>query len=308
MSASDPLRTLAERLLWTRPENPSESVYQPNFGAQQAIGLLIRHLHLLTALHPWLNTDRMLADVRRTRNLLLANLSREDFAYLEPNLERVPLHADAIMLEPSAAIERIYFPEGGVVSFHEISQDGSRVGVAIIGFEGFTGWPALLGIAQSPHEATVAIGGGTALSIAATDLVRACGERQAIHALLLRYVHCFMSQMGRTIMSNLNDALDKRLARWLLMNHDRLEGDRIDLTHKQLGVMLGVRRSTVTDTVHVLEGKQLIRSTRGVIEVRDRAQLLVFAGESYGAAETEYARFIAPFAKSCGSPIAHTGP
>jgi CRP-like cAMP-binding protein len=99
-------------------------------------------------------------------------------------------------------------------------------------------------------------------------------------------------------MSNLNDALEKRLARWLLMNHDRLEGDRIKLTHDQLGVMLGVRRATVTDTLHILEGEGMIRCNRGVIEVCDRKRLLDFAGESYGAAETEYARFIAPFAKS----------
>ena len=244
----------------------------------------------------------MIPSAQRSRNLLLGSLNPEDFAVLEPRLERVPLHADEIMLKPNAAIDRIYFPESGVISFHEILRDGSRVGVAIIGFDGFTGWPALLGIDQSAHEATVAIGGGTALSITPAELLRVCWERQAINILLLRYVHCFMSQMGRTIMSNLTDAMEKRLARWLLMNHDRLEGDRINLTHQQLGVMLGVRRATVTDTLHILEGKGLIRSTRGLIEVRDRAQLRVFAGESYGAAETEYARFIAPFSKCYRSP------
>jgi CRP-like cAMP-binding protein len=241
----------------------------------------------------------MLASAHRSPNLLLASLSPEDYDFVEPMLERVPLRTDDVVLKPNAAIERIYFPESGVVSFHEILQNGSRVGVAIIGFEGFTGWSALLGINQSSHEATVAIGGGTALSICPTELLRICREREALNTLLLRYVHCFISQMGRTIMSNLSDALEKRLARWLLMNHDRLEGDRIDLTHQQLGVMLGVRRATVTDTLHVLEGEGLVRSTRGLIIVRDRARLLAFAGESYGAAEEEYARFIAPFSKCC---------
>lgn len=246
----------------------------------------------------------MLASAHRSRNLLLASLSPEDFDCLEPRLERVQLKTDEVMLRPNASIERIYFPESGVVSFHETLQDGSRVGVAIIGFEGFTGWPALLGVGQSSHEASVAIGGGTALSISPAELLRLCMERQAINTLLLRYVHCFISQMGRTIMSNLNDALEKRLARWLLMNHDRLEGDRINLTHKQLGVMLGVRRATVTDTLHVFEGEGLIRSKRGLIEVRDRPRLLALAGESYGAAEMEYARFIAPFSKCCGQGVA----
>lgn len=234
---------------------------------------------------------------QRPRNLLLSSLRADDFSYLQPSLERVPVRTDEVILKANCAVERIYFMEGGVASFHEILQNGSRVGVAIIGYEGLTGWPALLGIDQSPHEAKIAIGGGTALSISPADLLRACRERQAINALLLRYVHCFISQMGRTILSNLQDPLEKRLARWLLMNHDRLEGDRIQLTHEQLGIMLGVRRATVTDTLHILEGEGMIRSTRGVIEVRDRIRLLTFAGESYGVAETEYARFIGPFAK-----------
>jgi CRP-like cAMP-binding protein len=240
----------------------------------------------------------MHAPSRRSPNLLLGSLSDEDFEHLQPRLERVALPADKLLLKPNCVVERIYFVESGVASFHEVLKDGSRVGVAIIGFEGMTGWPALLGVDQSPHEARVAIGGGTALSILPAELLKACTERQAINVLLLRYIHCMMSQMGRTILSNLTDALEKRLARWLLMNHDRLEGDRIKLTHDQLGVMLGVRRATVTDTLHILEGEGMIRCNRGVIEVRDRKRLLDFAGESYGAAETEYARFIAPFAKS----------
>lgn len=239
----------------------------------------------------------MLHSAQRSPNLLLRSLTFEDFGYLRPRLERIPLLAGESILKPNSPIKRICFPESGVISFHETLQDGNRVGVAIIGYEGFMGWPALLGIDQSPHEASVAIGGGTALSIAPADLLRACQMRPGINVLLLRYVHCFISQMGRTIMSNLNDSVDKRLARWLLMNHDRLEGDRINLTHEQLGVMLGVRRATVTDTLHVLEGEGLLHSTRGLIQIRNRAQLLNLAGECYGAAEAEYARIIAPFSK-----------
>jgi hypothetical protein len=93
----------------------------------------------------------MLASGHRSSNLLLASLNAEDFEFVEPKLERVPLLTDDVVLKPNAAIERIYFPESGVVSFHEILQNGTRVGLAIIGFEGFTGWSALLGINQSSH-------------------------------------------------------------------------------------------------------------------------------------------------------------
>ncbi len=81
------------------------------------------------------------------------------------------------------------------------------------------------------------------------------------------------------------------------MNHDRLDGDEIVLTHEQLGVMLGVRRATVTDTLHILEGEHLIRSLRGRIVILDRPGLVDFAGHVYGAAEEAYSRLIAPFPK-----------
>jgi CRP-like cAMP-binding protein len=207
------------------------------------------------------------------------------------------LHRDQVVLEVGAPISTVCFPESGIVSFHEVLTDGSRVGIGIIGFDGMVGWSALLGCERSPHEASIAIGGGKGLSISTTALQRACADSPTLNKFLLGYVQCFMSQMGRTITSNLRDPLDKRLARWLLMNHDRLDGDRIPLTHDQLGVMLGVRRASVTDTLHILEGAALIRLTRGTIEIRSRAGLEAFAGEAYGFAEAEYATRIAPFAK-----------
>ena len=232
-------------------------------------------------------------------NVLLSHLSDDDAARLRPFLTRRPLSKDQVVLEVDAPISWMCFPESGVVSFHEVLRDGSRVGIGIIGFEGMVGWSALLGCDRSPHEATIAIGGGMCLSIRAKDLQRVCAESPSLNKFLLSYVQCFMSQMGRTITSNLRDPIEKRLARWLLMNHDRLEGNRIPLTHDQLGVMLGVRRASVTDTLHILEGQSLIRSGRGVIEIQRRSELETFAGEAYGFAEAEYARRIAPFSK-CG--------
>ena len=229
-------------------------------------------------------------------NVLLSSLSDHDAARLAPFLKRRPLHRDQIVLEIGAPISTIYFPESGIVSFHEVLTDGSRVGIGIIGFDGMVGWSALLGCERSPHEASIAIG-GKGLSISTTELQRACSDSPTLNKFLLGYVQCFMSQMGRTITANLRDPLDKRLARWLLMNHDRLGGDRIPLTHDQLGVMLGVRRASVTDTLHILEGAALIRLTRGIIEIRSRPGLEAFAGEAYGFAEAEYATRIAPFTK-----------
>jgi CRP-like cAMP-binding protein len=231
----------------------------------------------------------------RPGNLLLARLSDDDYAFFAPKLTKVPLATGQVVVNAGSPIRHVFFPEAGIVSIHDVLNGGNRIGVGILGYEGLVGWPVLLGSRTAPHEASVAIGEGSALSISANDLLEVCRERRAVNELLLLYVQCFMQQMAGTILSNVHDSLDRRLARWLLMNQDRLGGDEIELTHEQLGVMLDVRRATVTDTLHVLEGDALIRSLRGRIIIRDRARLIERAGEAYGAAERTYAELIAPW-------------
>ncbi len=233
----------------------------------------------------------------RTCNLLLSQLNEEEWAAIKPEFERKTLTSGEIILEAGQVIASLCFPESGVVSFQEALNDGRRVGVGIVGFEGMVGWPVLLGSPHSPQEATVALS-GSALAISCDHLRQVCAERPALNEILLRYVQSFLTQMSRTVVTNLHDPVDRRLARWLLMNHDRLTGDEILLTHEQLGVMLGVRRASVTTILHTFEGEGFVRSQRGRIIIRDRAGLVAFAGESYGAAEAEYARQIEPFAKS----------
>ena len=231
----------------------------------------------------------------RPGNLLLRDLPEEQFAALEPYLERVPLRQDEVMCPANAPISHVCFLEGGVASFHDILSDGSKIGIGIIGYEGMTGWPALLGARMSPHEATIAIARGTAVRIETEKLLDACTTQPPLKDALLRFVQTFVRQMARTILSNLTDSVERRLSRWLLMNQDRLECDEIELTHRQIGVMLGVRRASVTDALHILEGANLIKSMRGRVCVRDRAGLERLTGESYGAAEAEYSQLIAPF-------------
>jgi CRP-like cAMP-binding protein len=238
---------------------------------------------------------------QRSGNVLLNCLDEATWAELQPHLTKHPLTTGQVLLDAAGPIDLVWFPEGGVASFHEIREDGSRVGVGIAGFEGLVGWSVLLGGERSLHEATIAIGGSTALCITAPELIKLCLEQGSLNRLLLSYIQCFFAQLGRTILANLHEPTERRLARWLLMNHDRLSGDVIALTHEQLGVMLGVRRASVTDTLHILEGLGLIRSIRGRVIIRDRLALVQFAGEGYGVAEDEYARSIMPFSRQfCG--------
>lgn len=230
-------------------------------------------------------------------NLLLRRLPGEDFALLEPHLDRTSFTAGAMLNRAGEAITTLCFPESGVASLHDVLTRGERVGIGLVGREGFTGWQVLLGGGEARHELAVGIPGEAALRIEKDRLIDACERSAALKTLLLRFVQTLLTQMGRTIVSNLHDPAERRLARWLLMNHDRISGDDIPITHSQIGVMLGVRRATVTDALHILEGEAAIRCTRGQISVRDRAGLRRLAGESYGSPEAEYRQLIAPFGR-----------
>ena len=99
-----------------------------------------------------------------------------------------------------------------------------------------------------------------------------------------------MIQMGQTALSNGCHTLEQRLARWLLMCHDRVDGDDLSTTHEFLSLMLGVRRAGVTVALQALEDRGTIATKCDQITVQDRAKLEEVAGDSYGVPEAEYAR------------------
>ena len=133
---------------------------------------------------------------------------------------------------------------------------------------------------------------GAGLRIQVDDLRRAIATRPSLHQHLLRFVQAFMVQMGQTALANGSFSLEQRLARWLLMCHDRVDGDSLATTHEFLSLVLSVRRSGVTEALQALEKRGLISTKRGQIAVLDRAGLEAVAGDSYGLCEAEYERLI----------------
>jgi CRP-like cAMP-binding protein len=234
-------------------------------------------------------------DQSSCRNLLLQSMREEDFSLLVPHLRRVALDASAVVATPGNRIQAVCFPETGIVTLSDLGGEGGRIGIGHIGYEGFIGWPVLLGCDRSLHEARITAEGGVAVHIASDALIEACRKSEGLRDLLLRFVHAFVIQMGRTVVSSLTQPVEVRLSRWTLMAHDRVEGDEIKVTHDEIAVMLAVRRASVTDALHILEGESLIRATRGRVLVRDRRGLRRIAGEAYGFFEAEYSRLIAPF-------------
>ncbi len=232
----------------------------------------------------------MNADIDLGRsNTLLARLSAEDASLISPAFERVTLAQGEVLFEPMERIDYVYFFEGGLSSEIVISKD-NRIEVGCIGLEGFSAVPVVLGVDRTPHHGFMQAG-GPALRVRAPDLQTVMSENKALQKLLLLYAHVFMIQIAATALADGRYDVESRLARWLLMSQDRL-GDELPLTHEFLGLMLGVRRPSVTDALHVLEGKRAIKSERSLITVRNRQLLEEIAAGSYGIPEAEYRRLI----------------
>lgn len=227
------------------------------------------------------------------RNLLLQRLPAGDFALLAPHLEPLDLKRGLLLVEQNKAIDHVYFAETGIVSQVAVTDDNRRLEVGIYGREGFGPAAMVAGVDRTPYEHFVQLE-GVGFRIAAAPFVDALKQSATLHALLLRYMQVFTVQTGYTALSNGSGVIGERLARWLLMCHDRIDGNGLALTHEFLGIMLGVRRSGVTDAIHHLEGVGIIRAARGHIEIRDRERLEDTAGDSYGVPEAEYARLLGP--------------
>ena len=195
--------------------------------------------------------------------------------------------------EADAEIEWVYFPESGLGSIVAISPEGQEIEAGLYGHDGFGPVAVLLGADRSPHRSVIQLA-GDGHRISPSALVAAANRSSTLRDLLLRFVQVLNTQTSFTALSNAVHQIDERLARWLLMSHDRHTSDEIPLTHEFLSLMLAVRRPSVTSSLHVLEGNGFIQAERGWITIRNRRALEEFAADAYGKPEAEYRRLIGP--------------
>lgn len=226
------------------------------------------------------------------RNGLLNALSTEDRALLKPLLERVQLNQADPLFEPFQPVTHVYFFESGLSSEIVLGGKTTQIEVGCIGYEGCSAVPVLLGVEATPHRAFMQAG-GEAFRVSTQYLWQAMDSSPSLRSILLRYAHVFMIQIAETALANGRCSVEQRLARWLLMCQDRL-GDELPLTHEFLSLMLGVRRPSVTEALHILEGHRAIKAERALIKIRDRALLKATATDAYGVPEREYQRLIRP--------------
>ncbi len=237
---------------------------------------------------------------RSAQNLLLAAIPPAELEALQPQLEWVDLRMHAVLAQSDEPITHAYFPTEGICSIIAVTVEGVRIETGLIGREGFVGAAIVLLVDRAPYN-TVVQAAGRALRMSRANLLAVADSSPALYSLLLRFIHLFTVQTAQTALANGRCTVDERLARWLLMCHDRVESNEFPITHEFLSVMLAVRRSSVTDALHALESRRLIQSTRGNVKILDRPRLERAAGGAYGLPEREYERLISPLHRH-GSP------
>jgi CRP-like cAMP-binding protein len=227
------------------------------------------------------------------RNRLLALLPSEDFERLAPHLRPGPLTLGTCIQEPGQTIGTVWFPEAGMVSMLTRLRSGDALEVGVIGREGLVGLPVVLGVDIALTEGTVQLP-GAALSLRAALLKEHLEQSGTLRRLLLRYAHAAHAQVAQTAACNGRHTVEQRLARWLLMAHDRAEGDDLAMTQELLSHMLGVRRAGVTVAAGVLQKAGLIDYAHGRITIRDRAGLEAASCECHRAVAMLFDRLLGP--------------
>ena len=205
-------------------------------------------------------------------NQLLAALPKKDYQAMQRNLEEVPLVFEEILYLPNAVISDVYFPNSGIVSLLAGANERSSLEVGLVGNEGMVGLSAFMGMNYSLNRAVVQ-GVGSAMKMKATAFRKASNHGGAFNRLMQRYSHSVLTQVTQAAVCNQFHSLDARLARWLLMTHDRMGSDEFQITQQFLSNMLGVRREGVSIAAGALQKRKLIGYSRGRLKILDRSGL-----------------------------------
>jgi len=200
----------------------------------------------------------------------------------------VELRLSDIIGTAGAPTDAVLFPTEGFISLLALVDSDHAIEVGMVGREGMLGIQLALGVATEPLKALVQ-GSGQALRISAAAFRRELQVDTALRATIDRYVYVLFAQHARAAACLRFHQIEQRLARWLLMSHDRACCDRFHVTHEFLAYMLGVRRVGVTLAAGALQRRQLITYDRGEMTIVDRAGLADAACSCYASDQAAYA-------------------
>jgi CRP-like cAMP-binding protein len=209
---------------------------------------------------------------RHVVNRLIDGLPPKERASVLGRCDVVELTFGDVVFEAGPAIRHAYFPLNGFISLLTLLDGRQPLEMALIGNEGMVGITLTLGVSTAPMRAIVQ-GTGQALQMKAEDLKQSLIECPVFKQALNRYLYVTMRQFPQMAACTHFHEIEPRLARWLLMTHDRSSSDSFHLTHEFLAGMLGVRRSGVTVAARALQRRKLIDYRRGEITILNRKGL-----------------------------------
>ena len=231
-----------------------------------------------------------MADSPKTwNNRILAALPAVEYELIVKHLEKVSLRRGQILQMPDQRIDYLYFPTTSMISLLAALEGGETVEIGVVGGEGMVGISVVLGVDTSTSEALVQAD-GEAFRMKAKALAPLIKNGGVLHDNLLRYIHTIFAQISQTAACNRAHSLSERLARWLLLTHDRLARDEFELTHEFLARMLGTRRAGVSVAASTLREAGAIGYTRGRVTILDRQGLENAACECYRIVKAEFDR------------------
>jgi CRP-like cAMP-binding protein len=223
------------------------------------------------------------------KNRILASLPKAELARLAPHLSPLPLPSGKTLLTPGEEIVYAYFLESGMASVVVAMANGNMVETGITGNEGVVGFAGLLGTKSMPTRTFMQIP-GTGYRIKAQHLSNEFEKPGKLRKQINRYFQAHLVQTAQTAACNRLHDIAQRLARWLLICHDRMGSDDFNITHEFLGHMLGTPRSTVTLAAGILHKAELLDYSRGRIHIRNRKGLEKAACECYQTIRNEFDR------------------
>ncbi len=212
-----------------------------------------------------------------------------------PRLEWVDVPQGRVLRESGQVMRYVFFPTTAIVSLMYVTAEGDSAEIAVIGNDGLVGTSLFMGGETARARAVVETAGG-GFQLRREIMMDEFHRHGAAMPLLLRYTQAQITQTAQTVVCNRHHTLDQRLSRWLLHRLDRLEGNELQMTQKQIGTLLGVRRESVTAGIADLQHAGLIRHSRGAISVLDRAGLERRTCECYAVVRKESDRLLPPSA------------
>jgi CRP-like cAMP-binding protein len=216
----------------------------------------------------------------QSQNHFLGELGRDAFEAVEPYLLKASFCAGQVLVEAGEPVDMVYFPSSAVLSTVTILRDGRSVEGMTIGREGVAGAIGALGGAPE-HAQIVCQIPGHGHKMLASVFRKEVSERPSLQQAVLRFIQRDMAQLQQMAACNASHTVNQRLARWLLLYHDRVGGPTIAATQGHLSAMLGVQRTTVTLIARQFKMAGMIRYARGNIEIVSRSGLLNLSCDCY---------------------------